>query len=152
MTYNQTRHIELLNRSQDFKTQGKSFYQESKDEYLEFSKYDAIVAKHIFWQERYNVALSMEDFLNRKIDGEELCDRVCGLRRELRNACEKFQLDLGSGKIKDFQPDERSKKLSGFLTGFFCEYDHFMEDYETEEFYTSIKNGFLNLQKVLNEE
>ena len=94
----------------------------------------------------------MEDFLNRKIDGEEFCGRVYGLRRELRNACEKFKLDLSSGKIKDFQPDERSKKLSGFLTGFFCECDHFTEDYENEEFYTSITNGFFNLQKVLNEE
>lgn len=32
MTYNQTRHIQLLKRSQSFKNQGKSFYQESTDE------------------------------------------------------------------------------------------------------------------------
>jgi hypothetical protein len=94
----------------------------------------------------------MEDFLNRKIDGEELCGRVYGLRRKLINACEKFKLELGSGKVKDFQPDVRSKKLSGFLTGLYCECEHFAEDYENDEFYTSIKNGFLNFQKALNEE
>ena len=94
----------------------------------------------------------MEDFLNRKIDGQELCGRVYGLRRKLMNEVEKFKLDLISGKIKDFQPDERSNKLGGFLTGFFCECDHFMEDYQNKEFYTSIKNGFLNLQKILTEE
>lgn len=39
MAYNQKRHIELLKRLQDLKNQGKSFYQESKEEYLELSKY-----------------------------------------------------------------------------------------------------------------
>ena len=42
--------------------------------------------------------------------------------------------------MEDFQPDERSNEFSGFLTGFFCECDHFIENYENEEFYTSIKN------------
>ena len=94
----------------------------------------------------------MEDFLNRKIDGEALCGRVYGLRRELINACKKFKLDLSSGKIKDFQPDERSEKLRGILNGFFCECDHFTEDYENEEFYNSIKDGALNLREILNKE
>jgi hypothetical protein len=58
----------------------------------------------------------------------------------------------GSGTVKDFQPDVRLKKLSGFLTGLYCECEHFAEDYENDEFYTSIKNGFLNFQKALNEE
>ena len=35
MTYNQKKHIELLKHLQDLKNQGKSFYRESKDEYLE---------------------------------------------------------------------------------------------------------------------
>ena len=43
MTYNQKRYIELLKRSEDLKNLGKSFYQESKDEYLELSKYCAII-------------------------------------------------------------------------------------------------------------
>lgn len=94
----------------------------------------------------------MEDFLNRKMDGEEFCDKVDGLRNNLINGVEKFQVDLIFGKITDFQPDPRTKKLSGFLTGCFCCCDEFMEDYENEEFYTLIKNGFLNLQKVLDED
>jgi hypothetical protein len=43
MTYNQKRHIELLKRSQSFKNQGKSFSQESQDEYLELSKYEGTI-------------------------------------------------------------------------------------------------------------
>ena len=153
-------HLELLKRSQDFKNQGKNLFLENREEDFELSKYNAAVAEHIFWQDRYQVALLMEDFLNRKIDGEELCDRVYGLRRKLINACEKFKLELGSEEFKDFQPDGRSKKLNGFLTGLFCECEHFAdksrrklrEDYENHQFYTSIKNGFLKFQKVLNEE
>jgi hypothetical protein len=154
MTYNQKRHIQLLKRSQDLKNQGKNLFIENREEDFELSKYNIAVEEHIFWQDRYQVGLLMEDFLNRKIDGEELCGRVYGLRRKLINTCEKFKLELTSGseKIKAFQPDGRSKKLSGFLTGLYCECEHFDEDYENDEFYTSIKNGFLNFQKALNEE
>ena len=84
----------------------------------------------------------MENFLNRKIDGEELCAGVYWLRRKLTNACEKFKLKLGSEKVKDFQPDGRSKKLSGFLTSLYGECEHFAENYENHKFSTSIKNGF----------
>lgn len=73
MTYNQKRHIQLLKRSQDFKNQGKDLFIENREEDFELSKQNTAVAEHIFWQDRYQVALLMEDFLNRKIDGEELC-------------------------------------------------------------------------------
>ena len=155
MTYNQKRHIQLLKLSQNLDNQGTSLYKENREEYLELLNYDVAMGRHILWQNRYQISLSMEDFLNRKIDGEELCDRVNGLHDSL---CEKFDLELTSGskKIKAFQPDERSKKLSvflsSFLTYFYCECDHFEEDYENDEFYNSIKDGFLNLQEALNEE
>jgi hypothetical protein len=119
---------------------------------FELSEYNIALEEHIFWQYRYQVASLMENFLNRKINGEKFCDRVFGFRRELMNRYDKFLLELSSGKVKDFQPDERSKKLSGFLTGLFCYCDDFMEDYENDEFSTAIQNGFLNFKKALNEE
>lgn len=152
MTYNQQRHIQLLKRSQDFKNQGKSFYKESPEESLELSSYNVAVEEKIFWQQRYKVDELMQDFLNRKIDGQEFCDRVFGLRRNLIIACDQFLVQLGAGEVKDFQPDPRSKKLSGFLDGLFCYCDDFMEDYENDQFSNAMQNGFLNFQKALNEE
>lgn len=106
----------------------------------------------LFWQDRYQVVSLMEDSLNGKMDGEEFCSGVYGLRRKLINACETFKLELGAGKVKDFQLDVKSKKLIGFSTFLFCECEHFGEDYENDEFYASIKQGFLKFQKALNEE
>jgi len=143
-----------LRLAQDFKNQEKDFSTENWKENLELNRYNAGVENHIFWGNRYQVASLMENFLNKKIDGEEFCDAVQGLRHKLINTCDKFLLELisSSEKIKNFQPDERSEKLRRFLTGLFCECEHFDEDYETEEFYISIENGFLNFQKALNEE
>ena len=152
MIYNQQKHLQLLKRSQDFKDQGKSFYKESPEESLELSSYNAAVEENIFWQQRYKVAELMQDFLNRKIDGQKFCDRVFGLRRNLMIASDKFLIQLGAGEVKDFQPDPRSKKLSGFLSGLFCYCDDFMEDYENDQFSDAMQNGFLNFQKALNEE
>jgi len=152
MIYNQQRHIQLLKRSQDFKDQGKWLYKESPEEDLELSSYNIAVEENMFWQQRYEVAELMQDFLNRKIDGQEFCDRVFGLRRNLMIATDKFLIQLGAGEVKDFQPDPRSKNRSGFLSGLFCYCDDFMEDYENDQFYDAMQNGFLNFQKALNEE
>jgi len=150
--YNQQKHIQLLKRDQDFKNQGKSFYKESSEESLELSNYNAAVEQHIFWEQRYKVDELMQDFLNRKIDGQESCDRIFGLRRNLMIAYDQFLIQLSAGEVTDFQPDPRSKKLRGFLTGLFCYCDDFMEDYENDQFSNAMQNGFLNFQKALNEE
>jgi len=152
MTYNQQRHIQLLKRSQDFKNQGKSFYKESPEESLELSNYNVAVQHHLFWEQRFKVSKLMQDFLHRKIDGEEFSSSVFGLRRNLRIAYDQFILELSAEKVKDFQPDPRTKKLSGFFTGLFCYCDDFMEDYENDQFSNAMQNGFLNFQKALNEE
>jgi len=81
MTYNQKRHRQLLKRSQDLKNQRKNLFIENQEEYFELAKYNTAVAEQIFWQYRYQIALLMEDFLNKKIDGELFCDQVYGLRR-----------------------------------------------------------------------
>jgi hypothetical protein len=94
----------------------------------------------------------MQDFLNRKIDGQEFCDRVFGLGRNLMIARDKFLVQLGAGEVKDFQPDPRSKKFSGFLDSLFCYCDDFMEYYENHQFSNVMQNGFLNFQKALKEE
>ena len=94
----------------------------------------------------------MDYFLNRKIYGEEFCNGVFGLRRKLIDSCKKFNLELGSEKLKDFQPEVRSKKFIGFLISLYSECEYFNEDYERDKFYISIKNGFLKFQKALNEE
>jgi len=54
----------------------------------------------------------MQDFLNRKIDGQEFCDRVFGLGRNLMIAPDKFLVQLGAGEVEDFQPDPRLKNFN----------------------------------------
>ena len=88
MIYKQQRHIQLLKRSEDFTNQGKSFYQESPEESLELANCNSALADHLFWEQRFKVDELMQDFLNRKIDGQEFCGRVFGLRRNLINASE----------------------------------------------------------------
>lgn len=156
MTYSQKRHIELLKLSQDLENQKKSLFIENTEEYLELAEYDAIVEEHILWQDRHKIALVMENFLNKKIDGEDFCDHVYGLRRTLRNACEEFNLKLisSSETIQDFQHYEFLPNLSlaGLLTVLFCECDNFMDDYENEQFYNDIQTFYFNLQKKINKE
>ena len=52
----------------------------------------------------------------------------------LIDSCEKFNLELGLEKFKDFQPDGRSKKFS------YSECEYLDEGYGNDEFYTYIKN------------
>ena len=59
---------------------------------------------------------------------------------------------LSSGKLKDFQLDPRSYEFGSLRSFLKAENDNFSEDYQNEEFYDSIKDCFLKLQKALNEE
>ena len=102
MTYNQQRHIQLLKRSQDFKNQGKSFYKESPEESLELSSYNVAVEEKIFWQQRYKVDELMQDFLNRKFDGEKFYRGVFEIHCNLIIPCDQFLVQLGTEKITDF--------------------------------------------------
>jgi hypothetical protein len=152
MSYNQKRHIELLKRLQDLKNQGKSFYQESKDEYLELSKYEGAIQSYIYWKSRTLFVLLMEKFVNRIISGEEFSDSFLELRQRLIYECDGFVKELGSEKLKDFQLDPRSNGFGSLISFLRAECDNFSEDYQKEEFYNSIKDCFLKLQKALNEE
>ena len=152
MTYNQERYRELLKRFQDFKNQNKLFYQESRDEYLELAGYKASIEEYIFWKSRTLFLLLMEKFVNRIISGEEFRDSLLGLRQNLIYEYDGFIEKLNSEKLKDFQLDPRSKRFGSLITFLSVECDNFTEDYENEEFYNSIKDCFLKLQKALNEE
>ena len=154
MTYNQKRYIELLKRSEDLKNLGKSFYKESKDEYLELSEYEAAIETYIYWKSRNLFLLLMEKFVNKIISGEEFSDSFLEFDYRLRYECDDFLKKLGSEKLKDFQLDLDLRSdgfcsLISFLRG---ECDNFSDDYQNEEFYDSIKDCFLGLQKALNEE
>ena len=151
-TYNQIKHIELLKRSQDFKNQGKSFEQESPKEYLELLSYDIVVHETIVLQQRSKIQKLMQDFLDKKIDGEDFCSNVFGLRRTCMIAGDQFLVQLAAGEVENFQPDSRVSQCSGFLDSLFCYCDDFMEDYENDQFITTMQNGFLNFQEALNEE
>lgn len=152
MTYNQKRYIELLKRSEDLKNLGKSFYQESKDEYLELSEYEAAIASYLYWKSRTLFVLLMEKFVNKIISGEEFSNSFLELRQRLIYECDGFLKELGSEKLKDFQLDPRSYGFGSLISFLRAECDNFSEDYQNEEFYDSIKDCFLKLQKALNEE
>ena len=111
MIYNQKRHIELLKRSEDLKTQVKHFFFENRKEYSELSKYNIVVEQHFFRQDRYQVVLLIKNFLNEKIEDEFFYDQAYGLRYRLIRICEKFKFELISSteKMKEFQPDQRGK-------------------------------------------
>ena len=116
MTYNQNRHIELLKRSQDLKKQGKSFYQESTDEYLELSKYEGTIQSYIYWKSRTLFVLLMEKFINRIISGEEFSDSFLQLRQRLIYECDGFLRELSSEKVEDFQLDPRSNEFGSLIS------------------------------------
>lgn len=53
MTYNQKKHIQLLQHSQDFKNQGKNLFIENQKEDFKLSEYNISVEEYIFWKDHY---------------------------------------------------------------------------------------------------
>nr|YP_010472051.1 hypothetical protein N4M20_pgp133 [Navicula arenaria]UVG41516.1 hypothetical protein [Navicula arenaria] len=129
MDYNQKRHKQLVIRSQDFKNLGKSFYQESKDEYLELSKYEGAIQSYLYWKNTTLFVLLVEKFVNRIISDEEFSDSFRELRQRLIYECDSFLKELVSEKLKDFQLDPRSYGFGSLISFLRAECDNFSEDY-----------------------
>ena len=125
---------------------------ENPKKVLELSEYSANISQHIVWENRFEIASVMEDFLSKKIDAHEFHDSVFGLRRKHLEKWTRFLSKLVSEEIKAFCPKKDAHKLKGFLSSLYFECEHFETNFDEAEFYTSIENGFLNFQKALNEE
>lgn len=119
--YNQRRHVELLKGLEDLNNQGINLFVANPQEDLELKRYNSIVQGYIFWSDRKKVGLLMEDFLNKKIDGEDLCGHVFGIHRNIIKECENFTFELLSNpeKIYELETDERSNAFCKFFTGLY---------------------------------
>jgi len=67
------------------------------------------------WEDRFEIASVMEDFLSKKMDAHEFHDNVFGLRRKPSEKCKTFLSKLVLEKIKDFCPNKNVHKLEGLL-------------------------------------
>ena len=148
--YNQSRYFELLKRSQNLKKQGKNLYFENEKDYLELCEYQAALEDHAYWKHRRQIALLMQNFINGIIDGEEFSEDFFLVDRKTLAAHNALKIDFE--RLKNFQPDERSKGFGNLISFLRAECDNFEEDYDNKEFYDSIKDCFLKLQKALDEE
>jgi hypothetical protein len=127
----------------------KRYFENEKD-YLELCDYQAALEDNAFWKNRRQFALLMDNFIHGIIDGQEFSDSFCGLHRKTFEAHNAFKIDFE--RLKGFHPDPRSKRFGTLISFLSAECDNFEEDYDNKKFYDSIKDCFLKLQKVLNEE
>jgi len=68
----------------------------------------------------------MENFVNGIMDGEEFCGNFSALYRKILDVYQVFETDFE--KLKDFQPDLRSKDFCRLITFLRCECDSFESD------------------------
>ena len=148
MICNLKRYRELLKRSEELENLRKSLYEENEEEDLELCKYRGAIQEYLFWKNRVLFVLIVEKFLDRKISGEEFIDRFVELRERGMDECEGLLERLASHEnMEDYYIDPRSFGFCTFLNCVQAEEENFMEDYENEEFYDSIKTYFLRLKQ-----
>jgi hypothetical protein len=65
---NNDRHQQLVIRSQNLKSQGKTLFLENPEEYLELLRYNIAVEEQVFWTHREEFLLVMKNFLDNIIN------------------------------------------------------------------------------------
>ena len=91
-----SRYFELLKSAQNLKKQGKNFFFENEKESLELSRYRVALEEHIFWKNRRQFALLMENFINGIIDGQEFRDSLSVLKRKTVEAYDVLEFEINS--------------------------------------------------------
>ena len=138
----------------DYNTKTHSFLLKNKntlseEEERQLMNYNVYVENQIAWELRFELKSLFTEFLENKIDGEELCDGFHGLRRTLFDQMAKFKSDLVSGKIKNFQASE-SEAMSRLLSYlYFVSEDWEEDEYDTPEFYDFAQKGMSELENIL---
>lgn len=123
----------------------------SEEEKRQLMKYNGYAENRLAWELRFELNSLFNEFLEKKIDGEGLCDGLHGLRLTLVDQTAKFESDLVSGKIENFQALDSNamSKLLRYL--YFASDDWEENEYDTPEFYNFVQKGILALQDILNE-
>jgi hypothetical protein len=75
------------------------------ENFSELLSYNPVICEYIHWKNQFQLALLMEEFLNRKITVEEFIDNFSLLMKNLKNLTDQLILDLDSEKLEDFNPD-----------------------------------------------
>ena len=151
MNYNIKQHHDLLKLSKKLQDEGKSLFRQNRIKHIELIKYSAIIENEIIWRKRRLLKVYIENFLNGTIDGQELCEQIYNIRRKLIKISDRVNFLVSQDRIKNININKESQKIRGFLTESFCLCDSFDDNYKSEEFYNLIYNGFLNLEKILDE-
>ena len=95
INYNLKRHIELLKQEKKILNEKKSFLKENPKEALELIKYNVKVSQHIEWEDRFEIASVMEDFLSKKINAPKLKGFLSALYFE----CEHFETNFDEAEL-----------------------------------------------------
>lgn len=90
--------------------------------------------------------------MNKTITGDEFSDEFWLLSKQLEDRNNELRSELRSEQLKSFQPDVELDGFANFMSFIRAEYDNFENDYDSKEFYDSMKNCLLQLQIGLNEE
>ena len=133
MTYNKIRHLELLRRFLDFKNQGKNtydLYTENRDQYMELQEYRCALYHYIFWKNKEQFVLYMEDYVHNSIDFEHFEIAFSRLWTETFRADSAFQMDLK--RVENLQLDPRSDGFGTLVTSVYPQFE-VLEDEECTE-------------------
>jgi hypothetical protein len=103
----------LIQSTQNLKKQGKNLYFENEKEYLELSRYRVALEEHVFWKSRRQFTLLM---------------KFSVLKRKTSETYDALEFEINSKKLKDFQPDPRSKGFGSLISFLSAECDNFEED------------------------
>ena len=86
INYNLKHHLKLLKQKKKILNEKKVFFKEYPKEDFKLTQYDSEVSQHIMWEDRFEIASVMKNFLTKNIDAYEFHDSVFGLWRKHQNS------------------------------------------------------------------
>ena len=155
LNYNKKRHIELLEHSQCLEQQGKSLSDESRDNFLEFLNYSAVLDSQLDWEAHDYYLELLDQVVKKKISTSEFFYKFYQ-----KSKINSEVLDLLESKLVLLSPHEKSLDFSDLINEIldYCESfnndsDSFTENYDLldNQFRDSMENFYLKIQNYLDE-
>lgn len=148
-------YLTLLECEKKLQQQGKSFFQENKEQYREMLQYEIILEDHIFFCQRQNYLNSLEYFLKKQCDSKTFIWMFITIWKKDRDQVDILKQTIFQEQQSTFATDSKAKEFSDLVDEIFgsCEVFTDSEPYYTEtEFFQAMKDIWIDMRTLLEQD
>lgn len=131
MTYNNGKHLKLVEEFLDSKKKNKKIFFKNSKENMELHYCQIYLQDHLFWTKKNDFVLLMQNYINNSLTLEKFEIAYSLLWNSVMEEFQKIRLNLEA--LKNFEPSPESEKYTTYITAVYRQFEELDDEICTEQ-------------------